>query len=284
MTKPEIAKWADTAVEEGRRVRVIDLQSKTKNFNPIPFFVTAIEDIDQRKLILGSEANGAESGKFKSRKEAIFKEATKMILRGEDLNGKDEEISAQFPIMHLQMFDLKVERDAALFYLLIANTEVFAPSKMDVNPQTHRFYFEDKRRDSEQKRQVVSTKMDAFAKIRKMHQDDLEGIFRLALGYAPTDLSAGDVLAEVEVFADENPKIIVGILADPKLEAKILAMHLLNANLITYQRFTGAYFDGDSKIAGSLDALVDYISDANNSQLVTSWGKKLKKGLAAEVE
>lgn len=276
--KAEIAKWADEAVREGRRVRVIDVNSKKKFFNPVPFFITAVEDTEQRTLLLGSELNGSEEGEFKARKGRIFDAAKKLILRDEvSKDNQDEEVSAQISITHLQSFDLSKDKDAAIFYLIILNSDAFASAENEINPQTHRFWVEDRRRESANKRSEIQVKVNALEVLRKQKPEETEAIYRLILGNKPDGLSYQDQLADLEIFADENPVITAKALSDPKLNAKIFAMHLMNAGIVKYQRYTGSYYDGDNKIGNSLDALVDYITAPENSKLRDSWGKLIKK-------
>lgn len=274
--RPETAKWADEAVREGRKVRIIDVNSKKKFFNPVPFFITAVEDTEQRTLLLGSELNGTETGEFKARKEAIYEAAKQLVLRPEkSADNNDEEVSAQIGCNHLQQFDLSNNKDAAIFYLCVMNDSSFAPSLAELNPGSHRFWFEDRRRESSQKRNEIQIKVNALKRIREFQPDDLTGVYRLVIGHKPEGLGYEDQLADLEIFADENPEIANKMMNDPKLVAKIFAMQLLNNDLLSYQRYTGNYYDGENKIGTSLDSVVDYITAPENSKLKDQWGKIL---------
>jgi hypothetical protein len=278
MRNVETAKWADEAVREGRKVRLIDLNSTKKHFNPVPFFITAIEDTGQRMVLVGSEPNGSETGDFKKRKEKIHEYSKGMFLRPDkSTDGQDEEVSAQVAVTHLMNLDLANDKDAAIFYLCVLCENDFAVSKLEVNPKDNRYYFEDKRRDSADKRKLITSKMDVLKRIREIKADEISAVFRLALGHKPEGLTFEDMLADLEIFSDENPKIISNLINDPKLAAKIFVMHLMNADIVKYQRYTGSYYDGDNKIGTSLDAVVDYVTAPENSKLKDVWGKKLKK-------
>lgn len=269
----EIQRWADNAVLDNRVLRLIGIQIDTINKKnarlPAPWLITPRKDPDTKDYLLGCEVNALTPGKLKDRKQRIYEKAQSMFF------DKEEE-TLQFPLTHLQSFVLAKDFDAALFYLMLTHPEVTAPSKAKVNTLIHRFYIEDKAREMRDQRSRITEKVKAFELLKAIPLEDLPGYFRIITDVKPAEYMSEDMLlGEIEMKADESPGKILQILQDPEVRSNVFAAKLLNKSVIAYEKTTGIYRHGSTKIAVGFRGLIDYINDESNSLIISQWAKEV---------
>lgn len=166
-------------------------------------------------------------------------------------------------------------------YFIYAQDWVVAPNKMSVKKSKHKFYMDDKEAESRQRILLSDKRYEAEKLIRENAAIEdyklmiyffnmrIPGFYEDPLGLTATRLK--DILLRV---AEENPNQVADFFKD-EYQPHILAARLVGEGVIS-KRHDGYYY---SSLYLGVDstALVSYISDKNNSEVVDKLKRELEQ-------
>ncbi len=173
----------------------------------------------------------------------------------------------QLRVSHLMQFDLDNPNDK-IYFEIISDDKMVAPSKEEVNPGSHRYYIEDKEYEARVSISKTRLKAQAFKVVALLSLEDMVNYARI-LGKYASDLSATQVEALLYDKCEDKPKEIIDISTDRDLKYKILLNKLLDNNFIT--SVNGKYMNGTEVVGISEDFSIQWLKDPKNSAVVTQW-------------
>jgi len=272
---PEIRKWADAAVKDKRVLRI---KAKDEKFRRAPYFITAKGNPETKTMEYGSEVEfeKAETD-WQKRAKSIFDTAKEVFY------DKEQQTQESVYIKHDMVLNLGLDRDAALFYLILIHDGIIAPSIAKYIPGHHRFYIEDKDQELQVGRDEVQLKIDMFLRIRELKPEDLPAFYRLFLDRKPGHTSNANMRAEIELFTDKNAKVVKRHLEDPRLVPKLFIQKLLNHDIIRFNKINMSYFADETRIGTSIDDVIDFLGHKDNVRLREMWAKQIREE-APEIE
>lgn len=173
---------------------------------------------------------------------------------------------------HLQVFDLNNANDA-LFFEIIKDDSMIAPSKSAINPDQHRFYIEDKEKEATAKISKSRIKGKAFAIIENLSLEQQTNYARI-LGKFTKDLTRTQVEGVLFDVAEETPQLILDVDSDKDLKHKIFLRRCLERNILHMDN--GKYMNAKEMVGINEEYAIMWLKDPNNSMVVTQWGNMLE--------
>jgi len=218
------------------------------------------------------------------------KPETAKFLTFDEMTGKkmmSEEKLKMFPVVidplkqyHFKeghTFDTETPEGKAFYdFVKLCSSGTVADSHSEIIRGEHKFYFENKIRESKQKFDKYSKSIEAGIKLQKLTQSELmELAIYLHVNYGETRCNKNQPIdirnSCLFEYAHEKPAIVLKALKKENL-LDIKVASIVSKGIIT--RRNGEFYEGNMFIAGSFDHLVEiYRTDATKA---SRWDNKIK--------
>jgi len=235
-----------------------------KKFHEAPVFIIPKEDSRTKKVI-----------DYKGRLSEELQENVTVSL--EPTRDRDDKIidEVSIRVQHLQVFDLSNPNDA-LFFEVVKDDQMIAPSKDAINPIKHRYYIEDKEKEAVVTISKSKLKKKAFDVIASLSTEQQENYAKI-LGKYVRGLSGTQIESALYAVADDKPQTILDVDNDKDLKYKIFLRRCVEKTFIHMDN--GKYMNGKDLIGINEDYAIQWLKDPRNNPIVSQWGTALEKNV-----
>jgi hypothetical protein len=253
-------------IKKEERVRLI---ASDKKYQTAPVFIAPI----YTESTMSFDVNGKV---YKGKKVSEGDEAV-VVADGTPIRMSDVD---SYKFSHLQEFVSGSPVDD-FFVELLRGSGMVAKNKQSVNPDYHRFYFENHEDEAIATISKAELTFDALSRVKGLSIEEMEDYCRL-LGENVLRLTKKQIEAKLMNVAYNKPKDLLDLFDDKNRKQKMFLRKLIEKGIVRITN--GKYTYGTDLIGANEDFAIQYLKDPNNNSMVSQWNQMIKRGSNSEVE
>jgi hypothetical protein len=252
--------------------RIIRLLAIDEKFRKAPHYLTPAEDPKKR-------------GAYKTGQDLNWKIETedgkkKFVLATDEDEKKAKKLALiidpneSYMVKDKMQFDLDAPGDVIFLDFLKMQPEIIASKKSDCIPGRQRYYLENKDDEAQEAVTKMDKEYDAVAKIKAMNLSEKKDFARV-LGVGKVD-GLSEVMIQAALFerCKNSPALVLSTMEDPNYKAKSFLRKLIERNVIRFGN--GKYTYGNEIMATNETAMLEFMRNKSNANLLSEWGRAMK--------
>ena len=164
-------------------------------------------------------------------------------------------------------------------YKFLESNPLVARNEAELVPNIHLYYIEDSKLKLDAAHAKAKLKKEAYKELNKLSDAKKKLVLRVLSVGAEAAINSATAEEDIDILLDTeleaNPRKFLAVCADKSIEEKALIHELISKGFI--RKVNHTLLDGDIKLGDNMEEAIQFLNDANNSDVLLTLKAKLKE-------